>query len=196
LAWIPDSPHRGRILIVALTAWVLGLDLLWALSGAGEGSLLYGLIDEPAHLATCGIALILVLLLGRIPSRTFVLSALLASVAIDFDHLPQYLGVQAITVGTPRPYVHCGLAMILLCVGAILLPRWRALMFGVAFGFAAHLARDVVTGPGVPFALPFSESAFRVPYLLYGGTLVAVAGACLASMLSGNLRPARPGAEQ
>ena len=183
-------------MILVLTAWVLGFDLLWALSSADEGSLLYGLIDEPAHLATCGIALILVLLSGQILSRTFVLSALLASVAIDLDHLPQHLGVETITAGTPRPYVHCALAVILLCVGGLVLPRGRPLMFGVAFGFAAHLARDVVTGPGVPLALPFSESAFRLPYLLYGGALVVVAGACLASIMPGSLRSARPGAEQ
>jgi hypothetical protein len=54
----------------------------------------------------------------------------------------------------------------------------------------------LVTGPGVALALPFSESAVRFPYLLYAGTLVAVAGACLASTVQEGLRPFRLGSGQ
>lgn len=162
-----------------LVAVVLVLDLGWALSGTYTGSLAYGLIDEPAHLATGAIALIALALVGRPPTRTFAVAALIASVAIDLDHLPQHLGFDFLTAGTSRPYLHCALAVLVPLLAAIVIPRLRPLLLGVAFGFAAHLARDLVTGPGVPLALPLSEASVRLPYFLYAGALVAVAIACL-----------------
>lgn len=165
--------------MLVLVGVVLALDLGWALSGADTGSLLYGVIDEPAHLATCGVALLLLALYGRPPVPTFAAAALIASVAIDLDHAPQHLGFDFLTAGTPRPYLHCALVVIVPLAAAMFLPRLRALLLGIAFGFAAHLARDLVTGPGVPLALPFSDTAVRLPYLLYAVGLVAVALACL-----------------
>lgn len=165
--------------MLVLVGVVLGLDLGWALSGADTGSLFYGLVDEPAHLATCAVALLLLALCGARLSSTFLAAALIASVAIDLDHAPQHLGFDFLTSGTPRPYLHCALAVLVPLVAAALLPRWRSLLLGVAFGLAAHLARDLVTGPGVPLALPFADAAVRLPYLLYAGALVAAALACL-----------------
>jgi membrane-bound metal-dependent hydrolase YbcI (DUF457 family) len=182
------------VAVLALVGAVLGLDLGWALSGADTGSLLYGLVDEPAHLATCAIALILLALCGRALSPTFIAAALLASVAIDLDHAPQRLGFDFLTNGTPRPYVHCALVVLVPLAAAVFLPRWRPLLLGVAFGFAAHLARDLVTGPGVPLALPFSDSAVRLPYLLYAGALVAAAATCLVPAAPVRLRAARASA--
>jgi inner membrane protein len=179
--------------VLALVGIVLGLDLGWALSGADNGSLLYGLVDEPAHFATCAVALILLALCGRALSPTFVAAALLASVAIDLDHAPQQLGLDFLTAGTPRPYVHCALAVVVPVIAAALLPRWRPLLLGIAFGLAAHLARDLVTGPGVPLALPFSDSAVRLPYLIYAGALIAAALACLVPAPQNRLRAARSG---
>jgi membrane-bound metal-dependent hydrolase YbcI (DUF457 family) len=174
------NPRReARVALLGLTGMVLALDAAWALSGSGTGSLSYGLIDEPAHLATCAIALILLALCGRSPAPTFVAAALVASVAIDLDHAPQHLGFGFLTAGTARPYFHCALAVLVPLAGAIALPRWRPLLLGVAFGFAAHLARDLVTGPGVPLALPFSESSVRLSYVLYVGAMAAMALACL-----------------
>jgi membrane-bound metal-dependent hydrolase YbcI (DUF457 family) len=179
-----------------LVGVVLGLDLAWALSGADNGDLLYGLADEPAHLATCAIALILLALSGRRLAPTFAAAALLASVAIDLDHLPQHLGFDFLTAGTPRPYLHCAIAVLAPLLAAALLPKWRPLLLGVAFGFAAHLARDLVTGPGVPLALPFSQSAVRLPYLLYAGALVAAAAAVVPPAPLGALGAARASVEE
>lgn len=158
---------------------MLALDSGWALSGADTGSLAYGLIDEPAHLATCAVALIVLALAGRTPTRTFIAAALVASVAIDLDHAPQHLGFDFLTAGTSRPYLHCGLAVLVPLALALVLPRLRPLLLGVAFGFAAHLVRDLVTGPGIPLALPLSDTSVRLPYVLYAGALVAVAVGCL-----------------
>lgn len=194
LARIPYPRGHARLAVLALVGAVLGLDLGWALSGADTGSLLYGLVDEPAHLATCAIALILLALCGRALSPIFIAAALLASVAIDLDHVPEHLGLDFLTSGTPRPYVHCALAVLLPLLAAAALPRWRPLLLGVAFGFAAHLARDLVTGPGVPLALPFSDSTVRLPYLLYAGALLAAALACLVPAAPAILRAARSSA--
>jgi hypothetical protein len=51
--------------VPALAGLVFALDLGWALSGIYTGSIFYGLVDEPAHLATGAIALSLVALSGR-----------------------------------------------------------------------------------------------------------------------------------
>jgi inner membrane protein len=178
LSRIRNPGGEARLALLALVGVVLVLDLGWALSGAYTGSLAYGLIDEPAHLATCAIALILLALCGRSLTPTFVVAALVSSVAIDIDHLPQHLGFDFLTAGTSRPYLHCALAVIVPLLAALLLPRRRQLLLGIAFGVTAHLARDLVTGPGVPLALPLSDASVRLPYLLYAGGLVAVALAC------------------
>lgn len=193
MARVPRAPRELRLVVLALVGLVLALDLGWALSEAYDGSLAYGLVDEPAHLATCAVALIVLALCGRALAPTFVAAALLASVAIDLDHAPQHLGFDFLTAGTSRPYFHCGLVVVVALLAAAALPRWRLPLLGVAFGFAAHLARDLATGPGVPLALPFSDSSVRVPYLLYAGALVAAALACWVPVSQGRPRAARAG---
>ena len=137
-------------LTVALVGAVLGLDLLWGLVMGSTGSPAYGLIDAPAHLATCAVALLAAAAVGgsRL-SRRFVAAALLASVAIDFDHIPAYLGTHALTGNLPRPYTHSLLLVIaLLAIGSATRRRdLRLLTLGVAFGVSAHLLRDLATGP-------------------------------------------------
>jgi inner membrane protein len=179
--------------VLVLVGVVLGLDLGWALSGAYVGSPFYGFVDEPAHLATCALALIVLGLCGYALSPTFIGAALLASVAIDLDHAPQHLGVGFLTAGTPRPYLHCALAVIVPLLAAAMLPRWRPLLLGIAFGFAAHLVRDLVTGPGIPLALPFSDAAIRLPYALYAGALAAATLVCWFSVPQIRLKAARVG---
>jgi membrane-bound metal-dependent hydrolase YbcI (DUF457 family) len=179
--------------VPALAGLILALDLGWALSGLYTGSIFYGLVDEPAHLATGAIALSLVALSGRTLTRRFVVAALVASVAIDLDHVPQHLGLDFLTAGTSRPYLHCALSVLIPALAAVALPKWRPVLLGIAFGFAAHLARDLVTGPGVPLALPFSQASVRLPYLLYAGALGAAAVACLYAIAHPRLRPTGSG---
>jgi mannan endo-1,4-beta-mannosidase len=162
-------------LAVALVAVVFALDLLWALAEGSTGSLGYGLLDEPSHLATCGVLLLAVAASAalRLPAR-FVVAALLASVMIDLDHLPRYLGWSGLSGSLPRPYSHC-----LLLVLAFLLFAWattrrdiRQIALGVALGLGAHLLRDVATGPGVPLGWPFTDDVVRLPYAFYATTMV------------------------
>jgi hypothetical protein len=166
----------GATLIPLLVGLVLGLDLVWDLLVGSTGTVGYGFVDEPAHLATCAIALLtLATVLGRLPSARFAVAALAAGVAIDLDHLPRYLGSDWLSAGTPRPYLHCGLAvLVVLAASVIARGGWRSVLLGIAFGFAAHLLRDVATGPGVPLGLPLSTAAVRAPYSAYAACLGSV----------------------
>ncbi len=66
-----------------------------------------GALDEPAHLATGMLVVALLLALMRFrPTVAFVAAALVASTAIDVDHIPQYLGWNGLTEGAPRPFTH------------------------------------------------------------------------------------------
>ena len=161
-------------LAVALVLGVFAADLLWSLIADSTGSLAYGLIDEPAHLATCAVALLALFAAGAPVSRRFALAALLASTAIDLDHLPHYLGSQALMASSmPRPYSHGALSVIVLtAVGLRLRGKGREISLGLAFGVAAHLCRDLATGPGIPLFWPLSASTVTVPYALYAAALL------------------------
>lgn len=160
-----------------LAGIVVSLDLLWSLVGGSTGRLAYGLVDEPAHLATCALALIAVAAIGgaRPPGR-FVAAALLASVAIDVDHLPGYLGWHGLIGSLPRPYPH-GLLFVAVLLGIAAVARRgdvRQISLGVAFGVSAHLLRDLATGPGVPLFWPASTAVVAIPYVFFALGLALV----------------------
>ena len=128
------------------------------------------LLDEPAHAATA------LLVLGAIrarPPAPFLLGALLGSVLIDVDHVPIYLGWDALTASDgSRPYTHSLLAVL----AAVLAGRRTdgavsRVIRGAAFGIAAHLLRDMATG-GVPLLWPVSAQSVRLPYQLYAASLL------------------------
>lgn len=167
---------------LALVGFVIGLDLLWSLAEGSTAPLAYGLLDEPAHLATCAIALLAVAgLTGSLPPPRFVAAASIASVAIDLDHLPGYLGAHFLTGSLPRPYTHGALLVVaLLLLGRATSRRdLRQILFGVAFGVSTHLLRDLATGPGVGLLWPLYEAPIEIPYLVYAGALLAAAATCL-----------------
>ena len=62
-----------------------------------------GLLDEAAHLTTAALGLLVLARLIDMP-RQFYIAALIASVAIDLDHIPLYLGL----LGNQgqRPFTH------------------------------------------------------------------------------------------
>jgi membrane-bound metal-dependent hydrolase YbcI (DUF457 family) len=163
------------LLATALVAAVLALDLLWSLIEGSTGTIAYALIDEPAHLMTCALVLLAALALTDIkPPWRFVVAALVASMAIDLDHLPGYLGSDALTGSMPRPYTHSLLMVgILAALGAAAKRRQhKQILLGVAFGVGAHLLRDLATGPGIAFLWPAVAAPIKIPYVLYVATLV------------------------
>ena len=163
------------VLAFSLVGFVFGLDLLWSLVANSTGSVFYGIVDEPAHLATCAVALLAVLaVVGPRLSWHFAIAALVASCAIDLDHFPRYLGSDILTGSLARPYTHSALLVIVLIVAGSLAKRRNArqVLFGIAFGVSAHLARDLATGPGISFLWPLGDGSIRVPYAAYAATLV------------------------
>ncbi len=177
-------------LALALIAAVLALDGLWTLLVGSTGPVTYGFVDEPAHLATCGVLLLAIsAIAGRRPPLRFVGAALIATVAIDLDHLPAILGSQLMTAGLPRPYTHSIAIVAALLAAAAMLKRdeQRQIALGFAFGVSAHLMRDVATGPGVPLLWPLSDSVVKMPYAVYFAALSLVP---LAAMLTARPRRA------
>jgi inner membrane protein len=129
-----------------------------------------GLLDEPAHLATAWLAL--AALTPRLPRRVW-LAALVASVAVDVDHVPLYLTDGAFSVSGGRPPTHSLFLVAALAAPALLLrAHW---LLGAAAGVLLHLVRDVATGPGVPLLWPASEVTVRVPYAPYAVVLLVLA---------------------
>jgi membrane-bound metal-dependent hydrolase YbcI (DUF457 family) len=167
---------------------VIALDLLWALLVGPTGTLSYALVDEPAHLATCALVLLAVAALsGKSPPAKLAVPALLASVAIDLDHLPHYLGSEALTGTLPRPYTHSLVFAAGLALAAALWPRrtGRLVLAGLGLGIAAHLIRDLATGPGVPVLWPLSSEIVQVGYPAYVLALLGTAALALGADFGG-----------
>lgn len=132
---------------------------------------LAGLTDETAHTLT---GVVVLCALGRVRVAT-VLAVLAASVLIDVDHIPQYLGWKGLTEGTPRPYSHSGLTLLLVAT-VLASARWRPVALGVILALAAHLTRDMGDGSnGVALLWPLSDAAVAYPGLLYYLGLLALA---------------------
>lgn len=137
-----------------------------------------GVLDEPAHAAT---TIIILGALGWPGTRGFVVAALVASIAIDLDHVPQYLGAHFLTAGTARPYPHSFVTLVaVLSVAALSRGRTRCLALGAELGLLGHMFRDMAepsSKAGVALFWPISDANVRVPYVIYGvvmGALLAV----------------------
>jgi inner membrane protein len=176
-----DSLWRGAVVVLI---FIFALD---AVSRAVTSSTAeIGVFDEPAHLATAGLLLFaLIALYRRVVPVPFLAAALIASVAIDLDHVPQYLGWHGLTEGAPRPYTHSLVApVILLLVAVAVDSHARQVALGAAFGVSAHLFRDLATASGVALFWPVSSTGVRLPYLLYAAGLLSLAAAVAALSLA------------
>ncbi len=179
---------------VLLLGVVFVLDAVWSATLAGSGALLNAVMDEPAHLATCGICLLaLAAVRRRPPAIPFIVAALVGSTAIDLDHVPAFLGSHALTEGTSRPYAHSLLTLALLLILAVAWRRQvgRLIFLGLAFGVSTHLLRDAGTGNGVPLLWPFADGSAQIPYLVYAAILCGLAAISVWAP-EGRARP-RPG---
>ena len=170
------SQRRERALgrrLTELSPVTLGLAAVllaaadWGTRLAGD-TVIPGVVDELAHLLT---TLLFFWALGPRARERFLVPALIASVAIDLDHIPGRLGVDWLTAGTPRPYTHSLLTIAIVLAGAYILRRRRDLLLGVAIGLAIHLWRDMGEGQsGVSLLWPISNHSFQYPH----GGFVAV----------------------
>jgi inner membrane protein len=115
-----------------------------------------GALDEPAHLATGALGLLALSCFIDVPRRFYV-AGLVASVAIDLDHIPMWLGL-----GNPyqRPVTHSLATVVVVVAAAAASRRYRAVLAGVAAGLLIHFARDIAEGPpGVRMLWPLTNTA-------------------------------------
>ena len=174
-------------LALLLFGFILAVDVAWIVLSGSTAPTEFGLVDGPAHLATC--LLILLGLAARVrpgPALAFATAALVASVAIDLDHLPGYLGWEVLDGAGPRPYPHCLLTVALIVALASIAPgRLQAILLGAAFGVATHLFRDLATGPGVSLFWPLSDAVIELPYAAFAGGLALAVALAMAPSSSG-----------
>ncbi len=132
-----------------------------------------GGLDEIAHLAT-GILAIAGLAHKRPPR--FAGSLLVASVAIDLDHIPSYMGIRWLNRGTPRPYPHSLLTLLIVAMLGTLWRGQRLVILGAFAGIALHFWRDL-SGPqgGVALLWPLTKRSFSVAYAWYAITIAILA---------------------
>ena len=91
------------------------------------------------------------------PCRFYV-AGLIASVAIDLDHIPLHLGF-----GNPhqRPVTHSLATVAVVVVAAAASSRHRAVLAGATAGLLVHFARDIAEGPpGVRMLWPLQDTAW------------------------------------
>jgi len=139
--------------------------------------LLIGLFDHPAHVAT---ATLVVLNAQRRPPR-WTAAFLVGSLLPDLDHVPLLLREQLPAADDPRPVTHCLLAIAPLAAAAGATQSER--LHGAACGMVAHYARDLGVGSGVPLLWPATSRSVRVPYAVYAGGCLALAGRALARVV-------------
>ena len=172
----------GILWPLLLVVVVVGLDLV--VDADSRSTPAVAAFDEPAHLATgILVVLLLITLVPAPPALAFVLAALVGSMAIDIDHLPLFLGWDGLSGGTPRPYTHSLVTPLLLTVvGVLAKGRLRPVALGAAVGVCAHLLRDLGTASGVALLWPFSDAAVRIPYWAYLLALVLIAAVVTARL--------------
>jgi len=143
----------------------------WGTWVAGDTLFPGGPLDEVAHLLT---TLLVFWALGSRLRERFLVPALIASVAIDLDHIPARLGAGWLTAGTPRPYTHSLLTIAVVLAIAAVWGRRRDVLLSVAIGSAIHFWRDMGEGgSGVSLLWPFSYHSFQYPHGVYVGLMVA-----------------------
>src|SRR5215470_2951682 len=165
---------------VLLAAVALGFDA--ANRHVQFGLLSTGPLDEVAHLATAALGLLVLARFIDVPRRFYV-AALIASVAIDVDHIPPYLGL-----GDPaqRPVTHSLSTVAVFAAAAAASRRHRAVLAGVATGLVLHFARDIGEGyPGVRVFWPLQDASWMVSYRWFLGMIVVLTAARLALMSVG-----------
>jgi inner membrane protein len=142
-----------------------------------------GPVDEVAHLATAALGLLVLACFIDAPRRFYV-AALVASVAIDVDHIPLYLGL--LGNQAQRPVTHSLSTVAVFAAAAAVSRRHRAVLAGVATGLVLHFARDIAEGyPGVRVFWPLQDTSWMVSYWWFLGMIVVVTAARLVLVSAG-----------
>jgi inner membrane protein len=166
---------RGRDLIRLWAVPILLAGIALAFDAADRrvpfSVLASGALDEVAHLVTGALGMLALACFIDAPRRYYV-AGLIASVAIDLDHIPLYLGL-----GNPdqRPVTHSLTTVLVIVVAAALSPRHRAVLAGAATGLLIHFARDIAEGsPGVRMLWPLQNTAWTATSRWFLGMIIAL----------------------
>ena len=147
------------------------------------GLLSTGPLDEVAHLATAALGLMVLACLIDAPRRFYV-AALIASVAIDLDHVPLYLGL--LGDDGQRPVTHSLATVVVFAGAAAVSRRHRAVLAGVATGLVLHFARDIAEGPpGVRLLWPLDGRAWTASFWWFLGMIIVFTAARLILVSTG-----------
>lgn len=169
--WERAIVRISLIQVIVAAAVLFGADAIYDRLGA---TLLGGVFDELAHVST---ALLCLNLLPTRWRRPILLPALIASVLMDADHIPQYLfHAYFLTVGTPRPYPHSLLTLLICLTFAAASVRHGRIWLGISVGVALHFLRDMAEGSGTGIALfwPLSDRGYAYPHAVYLALMGAV----------------------
>ena len=136
-----------------------------------------GPVDEVAHLCTAALGLLVLARFIDAP-RCFYAAALIASVAIDVDHIPLYLGL--LGDQAQRPVTHSLSTVAVFVAAAVASRRHRAVLSGAAAGLVLHFARDIAEGyPGVRVFWPLQDTSLMASYWWFLGMIVVLTAARL-----------------
>ncbi len=173
---LPSGPVSSVVVPALAVLTIVALDLA---QRAGDWPVpVWGLMDEPAHLLTAWLALLVV------PAwRPLGPWVLLGAVAIDADHAGLYVSRLFTPEGGGRPITHSLLTVVVLLGVALALPRARTVATGLAIGVLLHFARDIATDTGLPLLWP-APQAFLVPYWIYVAVISALAAIAVIAALS------------
>jgi membrane-bound metal-dependent hydrolase YbcI (DUF457 family) len=142
-----------------------------------------GPVDEIAHLSTAALGLLVLACFIDAPRRFYV-AALIASVAIDLDHIPMYL--RLLGNQDQRPVTHSLSTLAVFAAAAAASRRHRAVLAGVATGLVLHFARDIAEGyPGVRVFWPLQDTSWMVSYRWFLGMIVVFTAARLVLVGAG-----------
>ena len=137
-----------------------------------------GPVDEVAHLATAALGLLVLARFIDAPRR-FYIATLIASIAIDVDHIPLYLGL--LGNQAQRPVTHSLSTVAVFATAAAASRRHRAVLAAVATGMVLHFARDIAEGyPGVRVFWPLQDTSWMVGYWWFLGMIVMFTAARVA----------------
>jgi inner membrane protein len=159
-------------LILATTVLLfVAAAIAWSAELVGGSTFTSGVIDEAAHVLT---TLLILWALGRRACERFLVPALIASLAIDLDHIPGRLGSDWLSAGAPRPYTHSLLTVLVALGAAVVWRRRRDVLLGVAIGLAIHIWRDLSdVAAGAWLLWPVSHHATRLPVAGYFAVMAA-----------------------
>jgi inner membrane protein len=147
------------------------------------GLLSSGALDEVAHLASAALGLMVLACLIDVPRRFYV-AALIASVAIDIDHIPLYLGL--LGDDGQRPVTHSLATVVVFAGAAAVSRRHRAVLAGIATGLVLHFARDIAEGPpGVRLLWPLDGRTWAASYWWFLGMIIVFTAARLILVSTG-----------